>query len=45
MSKNPVKFPKDRWSLQDYSRVVGNPSVTRPTSQRRVRCGLPVNQE
>jgi hypothetical protein len=24
------------------SRVVGNPSVTRPNGQRRVRCGLPV---
>jgi hypothetical protein len=23
-------------------RVVGNPSVTRPNGQRRVRCGLPV---
>jgi hypothetical protein len=26
------------------SRMVGNPSVTRPNGQRRVRCGLPVIQ-
>jgi hypothetical protein len=26
-------------------REVGNPSVTRPNGQRRVRCGLLVNQE
>jgi hypothetical protein len=25
--------------------IVGNPSVTRPNGQRRVRCGLPVIQE
>jgi hypothetical protein len=28
-----------------YSRLVGNPSVTRPNGQRRVRCGLPVIQK
>ncbi|MCU1248293.1 MAG: hypothetical protein JWQ49_1322 [Edaphobacter sp.] len=31
-------FPSSVW-------MVGNPSVTRPNSQRRVRCGLPVIQE
>jgi len=25
--------------------MVGNPSVTRPNGQRRVRCGLPVIRE
>src|SRR5258708_16727282 len=28
--------------LAGSGRVVGNPSVTRPNGQRRVRCGLPV---
>jgi hypothetical protein len=26
------------------SRMVGNPSVTRPNGQRQVRCGLPVSR-
>ena len=29
-------------TLTGSERIVGNPSVTRPNSQRRVRCGLPV---
>jgi hypothetical protein len=32
----------DRRSSRHYFWFVGNPSVTRPNGQRRVRCGLPV---
>jgi hypothetical protein len=31
--------------VDPYSRLVGNPSVTSPNGQRRVRCGMPVTRE
>jgi hypothetical protein len=34
MSNNPVKFLKDKWLLEDYSRVVG--TLPQPLTHERV---------